>query len=586
MNLFSLQNQVLNLIEPNSSLTEDSSSSSSSFSSIPSSNVFPFTSALAEVLNEGATINISNKLNENINISTTSNRALPALELILGTFTYFLIIGITILGNTLVILAVFNYRPLKKVQNYFIVSLAASDMLVAIIVMPLHVVKFLADGHWLLGVTICQLFTTADILLCTSSILNLCAIAIDRYRAIHDPIGYAQKRSLKLVGGTIVLVWVLSVVISVPPLIGWNDWTSQTLVDHCELTTEKAFVVYSACGSFFFPLAVMVVVYVKIFLNARQRIRKNRGRSALFKMAEEAGNRSQRAPVAAASVIALASATGAQIFRKSKRKKEIIIKERISSSSLRGTSSATNSSTGGGHDGNIKRGSINNIGNGVGGGGSGIDALLAQNSATNNLIKNGGTSFFPLPSTLEKRYSLSINLPLPINNLMTATSLDGIKQSADLLKEENLKEKDPLMIVENGGGNLLPESKATETVELKTHLKEREKISVAKEKRAAKTIAVIIFVFTFCWLPFFCTYVIMPFCSGCYLHPKVHQAFVWLGYINSSLNPFLYGILNLEFRRAFRKILCPKRVQNAQRRKMSAPLIESKRKKSLIAAQK
>uniref|UniRef100_A0A914N9Y3 G-protein coupled receptors family 1 profile domain-containing protein n=1 Tax=Meloidogyne incognita TaxID=6306 RepID=A0A914N9Y3_MELIC len=459
-------------------------------------------------------------------------------------------------------------------------------MLVAIIVMPLHVVKFLADGHWLLGVTICQLFTTADILLCTSSILNLCAIAIDRYRAIHDPIGYAQKRSLKLVGGTIVLVWVLSVVISVPPLIGWNDWTSQTLVDHCELTTEKAFVVYSACGSFFFPLAVMVVVYVKIFLNARQRIRKNRGRSALFKMAEEAGNRSQRAPVAAASVIALASATGAQIFRKSKRKKEIIIKEGISSSSLRGTSSATNSSAGGGHDGNIKRGSINNIGNGVGGGGGGIDALLAQNNVTNNLIKNGGTSFFPLPSTLEKRYSLSINLPLPINNLMTATSLDGIKQSADLLKEENQKEKDPLMIVENGGGNLLPESKATETVELKTHLKEREKISVAKEKRAAKTIAVIIFVFTFCWLPFFCTYVIMPFCSGCYLHPKVHQAFVWLGYINSSLNPFLYGILNLEFRRAFRKILCPKRVQNAQRRKMSAPLIESKRKKSLIAAQK
>ena len=69
----------------------------------------------------------------------------------------------------------------------------------------------------------------------------------------------------------------MSVVISVPPLIGWNDWTSQTLVDHCELTTEKAFVVYSACGSFFFPLAVMVVVYVKIFLNARQRIRKNRG---------------------------------------------------------------------------------------------------------------------------------------------------------------------------------------------------------------------------------------------------------------------------------------------------------------------
>lgn len=65
--------------------------------------------------------------------------------------------------------------------------------------------------------------------------------------------------------------------ISVPPIIGWNDWSSQKLMEHCELTTEKAFVVYSASGSFFVPLALMVVVYLKIFISARQRIRKNRG---------------------------------------------------------------------------------------------------------------------------------------------------------------------------------------------------------------------------------------------------------------------------------------------------------------------
>lgn len=63
--------------------------------------------------------------------------------------------------------------------------------------------------------------------------------------------------------------------ISIPPLIGWNDWTSQQLLDHCELTDEKAFVVFSASGSFFLPLIVMVVIYVKIFLAARNRIRKN-----------------------------------------------------------------------------------------------------------------------------------------------------------------------------------------------------------------------------------------------------------------------------------------------------------------------
>lgn len=53
----------------------------------------------------------------------------------------------TVVGNTLVVVAVFSYRPLKKVQNYFLVSLAASDLAVAIFVMPLHVVKFLAGMY-------------------------------------------------------------------------------------------------------------------------------------------------------------------------------------------------------------------------------------------------------------------------------------------------------------------------------------------------------------------------------------------------------------------------------------------------------
>ncbi len=80
-------------------------------------------------------------------MSSTTDRS--TIELVLGAVTYIVIIAITICGNILVsdygdffrltlffkvILAVFKHRPLRKVQNYFLVSLAVSDLAVSICV--------------------------------------------------------------------------------------------------------------------------------------------------------------------------------------------------------------------------------------------------------------------------------------------------------------------------------------------------------------------------------------------------------------------------------------------------------------------
>ncbi len=75
--------------------------------------------------------------------NTSSNFFRPPGELAVGTLTFLVIIFMTVSGNILVILSIFTHRPLKKVQNYFLVSLAAADLAVATLVMPFHVVKFL-----------------------------------------------------------------------------------------------------------------------------------------------------------------------------------------------------------------------------------------------------------------------------------------------------------------------------------------------------------------------------------------------------------------------------------------------------------
>ncbi len=120
------------------------------------------------------------------------------------------------LGNTLVVLSVLTYKPLQSVQNYFIVSLALADFLVAICVLPFHITLELSAGDWLFDLYLCHFFLTVDIMLCTSSILNLTCIALDRYWAIKDSIRYAQQRTRRRVLTMIGLAWGLSVLVSVP----------------------------------------------------------------------------------------------------------------------------------------------------------------------------------------------------------------------------------------------------------------------------------------------------------------------------------------------------------------------------------
>lgn len=62
-------------------------------------------------------------------------------------------------------------------------------------------------------------------------------------------------------------------------------------------------------------------------------------------------------------------------------------------------------------------------------------------------------------------------------------------------------------------------------------------------------------VFLICWLPFFVTHILNTHCRTCYVPPGLYSAFTWLGYVNSALNPIIYTTFNIEFRRAFIKIL-------------------------------
>ena len=104
----------------------------------------------------------------------------------------------------------------------------------------------------------------------------------DRYQAIHDPINYAQKRTMRRVCTSIGIVWILSAIISIPPLIGWNDWPEEFNDETpCKLSEEKSYLIYSSSGSFYIPLLIMTVVYFKIFKATRRRLKDRAKASAM-----------------------------------------------------------------------------------------------------------------------------------------------------------------------------------------------------------------------------------------------------------------------------------------------------------------
>ena len=75
-----------------------------------------------------------------------------------------------------------------------------------------------------------------------------------------------------------------------------------------------------------------------------------------------------------------------------------------------------------------------------------------------------------------------------------------------------------------------------------------------REKKAAKTLAIIVGAFIMCWMPFFTIYLVGAFCESC-IPPVVFSVTFWLGYCNSAMNPCVYGLFSKDFRFAFRKLL-------------------------------
>ncbi|XP_068173709.1 dopamine receptor D2a [Antennarius striatus] len=426
-----------------------------------------------------------------------------------------LLIFVIVFGNVLVCMAVSKEKALQTTTNYLIVSLAVADLLVATLVMP-WVVYLEVVGEWRFSKIHCDIFVTLDVMMCTASILNLCAISIDRYTAVAMPMLYNTRYSSKRrVTVMITVVWVLSFAISCPLLFGLNN--TATRDESLCVIANPAFVVYSSIVSFYVPFIITLLVYVQIYVVLRkrrkrvntkpkQRVRQPVDRDGATSLKDKCTH-----PEDVRLCTMIVKSNGS--FPVSK-KKVIFIKDGVKAEE------------------DLELDELNNSGS-------------SQKQRHQAECALGDT-----PATSQQ-------LLMPKKSNASPNSTPPTPPEESHIAERNgdsgkLALGDPAPVVAKALQTQTVPNGKTQT-SLKTISKR--KISQQKEKKATQMLAIVLGVFIICWLPFFITHILNTHCTRCKVTAEMYNAFTWLGYVNSAVNPIIYTTFNVEFRKAFIKIL-------------------------------
>ncbi|XP_059199283.1 trace amine-associated receptor 13c-like [Centropristis striata] len=207
----------------------------------------------------------------------------PWPETLLINIALYSISVLTAVLNLLIIISVSHFRQLHTPTNILLLSLAVSDFLVGLLVMPVETI--LKTSCWFLDDLVGSLYIYVTYTVISASVGDLVLISVDRYVAICDPLHYTTRITVNRVKVCVCLLWVCCVA-----YIGFllkQDLSQKNSYNFCNgecvVLMDQTSDYVDLVLNFIVPITVIIVLYSQVFVVAVSQARAMRSHITVTK---------------------------------------------------------------------------------------------------------------------------------------------------------------------------------------------------------------------------------------------------------------------------------------------------------------
>lgn len=175
----------------------------------------------------------------------------------------------TVVGNSLVCMAIYTHPALKHVTYFSIFSLAIADFFVGLVAMPSYIIKKLVTTASV-TIIVCDTFRFSYFLTGYTSILSLCVISVERLIAVKNPLTYQTTVTSFRITGALIFVWFDATFVSLIPFIPWNK-EGKT---ECTYEPTRWWSIMVIITNVIIPFCFIVSCYMYMYTVAQSHIKK------------------------------------------------------------------------------------------------------------------------------------------------------------------------------------------------------------------------------------------------------------------------------------------------------------------------